>query len=528
MLKLFFYSALLFLHVNAAIPSLVFTQEEITYIAKKDVYKLCVDPQSSPFEEITEQGVYKGITADLVEKVARRIGVLLEVQHALTWDDSLKLAKSGQCDILTFMNPSNETLKWLLFTEPLFEEPNVLITREEHPYIEDIASLSNKSIAIPIVSDLFTRFSKEFENLIVIPVATKEEALTMVSSQKADMTIRSMLASAYAIKKEGLFNLKVSGEPEGYKNIIRLSVMHDDPILRNLLNKAIATLTLEEKEFSVNKHISIKIEKGMDKESIKYLSFSLILLAALLTGIILWNALLREKVAEEVAKNSAIQNKLFQASKEAEIGRIIGNISHQWRGTLAKIGALNLLTLAQLKNDQPLDKPFVLKQSEEIGKLLDFMSNTMQDFLEFYKPSKHIEEFLLVNTLEHAKSILETKIAKSQLIILVEGSLEKKMVGIKNQWVHIWLNLIDNTMNAALKNRVELPYFQVLFQSEGIVIRDNAGGMPKMIQNENDMGLGIYMCVELVKKHGGEISYQNIDNGVQIDIRLLSQTIPQI
>lgn len=78
----------------------------------------------------------------------------------------------------------------------------------------------------------------------------------------------------------------------------------------------------------------------MDKESIKYLSFSLILLAAILTGIILWNALLREKVAEEVAKNSAIQNKLFQASKEAEIGRIIGNISHQWRGTLAKIGAL--------------------------------------------------------------------------------------------------------------------------------------------------------------------------------------------
>ncbi len=522
MLKLLLCCTVLFLHVKAALPPIDLTQEELSYIEKKDVYKLCVDPQSSPFEEITEQGVYKGITADLVEKVARRIGIVLEVQHVLTWDDSLKLAKSGQCDILTFINPSEETLKWLLFTEPLFEEPNVLITREEHPYVEDIASLSNKSIAIPIVSDLFTRFSKEFENLIVIPVATKEEALHMVSTQKADMTIRSMIASAYTIKKEGLFNLKVAGEPEGYKHIIRLSVMPDEPTLLNLLNKAIATLTQEEKELSVNKHISIKIEKGMDKESIKYLSFSIILLAGIFTGILLWNALLREKVTEEVAKNSAIQNKLFQASKEAEIGRIIGNISHQWRGTLAKIGALNLLTLVQLKNDQPLDKTFVLNQSEEIGKLLDFMSNTMQDFLEFYKPSKHIEEFELVETIEQAKSILETKIAKSHLVIFLEGTLDKKMIGIKNQWVHIWLNLIDNTINAVLKNGIDAPYFHILLEPQGIIIRDNAGGMPQMIQNENDMGLGIYMCVELVKKHGGDISYKNVEDGLQIEIRFLT------
>ena len=526
MLKLVFCLFLSFLHVTANTQTITLSEHEINYLKHKEIFKVCVDPQSSPFEEITAEGIYKGITADLVEKVARRIGIVLEIQQVLTWDDSLKLAKSGQCDILTFMIPSEETHKWLLFSNPLFSDPNVFITREEHPYIEDIATLAQESIAIPIVSDLFTRFSKEFENLVVIPVSTKEEALSMVSTQKADMTIRSMIAAAYTIKKEGLFNLKVAGEPEGYANVIRLSVMENESVLLRLINKAIATITQEEKELSVNKHIAIVIEKGMNKEAIKYFTFGLIFLAMLITAVILWNALLHEKVALEVAKNSAIQNKLFQASKEAEIGRIIANISHQWRGTLAKIGALNLLTLIQLKNNQPLDKPFLINQSEEIGKLLDFMSNTMQDFLEFYKPSKHIEEFALKQTVEHAKSILETKIAKSHLSIEIKGDLEKKLIGIKNQWVHIWLNFIDNTINAALKNHIEAPYFHILFEENCIVICDNAGGMATDIHNENEMGLGIYMCVELVKKHGGDITYQNVDDGLKVMITFSTQTIP--
>lgn len=517
MLKILLVPLILLLHVNAS-QRIDLSQEEILFLQKRNQYKVCVDPQSSPFEEISPEGLYKGIIADLVNKIGSRLGIELEVQQVLTWDDSLKLARLGQCDILTFVTPSDETQKWLHFSEPLFIDPYVFITREEHPYIEDVSALEQESIVIPIVSDLFTRFSKEFDNLIVIPVSTKEEALSMVSKQKADMTIRSMIAAAYSIKKEKLFNLKVSGEPEGYHNIIRLSVMHHDEKLLALLNRAIDTLTQEEKEQSANKHIAIKIEKGMDTESIKYLSLALILLAMMVTAVILWNALLRKKVSIEVAKNNAIQKKLFQASKEAEIGRIIGNISHQWRGTLAKIGALNLLTVAQLKNDQPLDKAFILNQSEEVGKLLDFMSNTMQDFLEFYKPSQYIEEFSLLQTLEHAKSILEPKIAKSTLQIIIEGNLEKKMIGIKNQWVHIWLNLIDNTINAALKNTIHYPYFKVLLEENRLSIQDNAGGMPIGIDSDNEMGLGIYMCKELIKKHGGEIHYCNVDDGLLIDI----------
>ena len=509
----------IFFYAHADDGIIALSKQEQQFLQQKNLYKLCVDPQSSPFEEITPEGIYKGITADLVEKIARRLGIVLKIQQALTWDDSLKLAKSGQCDILTFITPSEETHKWLLFSNPLFSDPNVFITREEHPYIEDVSTLAQESIAIPIVSDLFTRFSKEFENLVVIPVSTKEEALSMVSRQKADMTIRSMIAAAYTIKKEGIFNLKVAGEPHGYANIIRLSVMNNESLLLDLLNKAIATITQEDKELSVNKHIAIVIDRGINKIALKYFTFGLVFFTIIIIAIILWNALLRKKVAQEVAKNIAIQNKLFQASKEAEIGRIIANISHQWRGTLAKIGALNLYTHVQLKKEQPLDKVFLTQQSEEIGKLLDFMSQTMQDFLEFYKPSKTIETFSLIQTLEQAISFLETKIANSSLKITYTGAIDLQRNGIKNHWVHIWLNLIDNTINAAMRHQISTPYFSITICATEIIIHDNAGGIDPETSN---MGLGIQMCQDLAKEHRALFSYENTDVGLCVRIRFLN------
>lgn len=514
------------LYVNAG-SSLLLTNDEFHYLQEKKIFKLCVDPRSAPFEEITPDGIYKGITADLIYKIAKRIGFSLEVKHVLTWEDSLKLAKSGQCDILTFMSPSEEDNKWLLFSEPLFTEPNVIITREDHAYIENLSTLTDQSIVIPIISDLFSRINKEYINLAVIPVGNKEEALNMVSMQKADMTIYPMIAAAYAIKKERLFNLKISGNLEYHENTIRLSITNNETLLLSLLNKAIATISMEEKELIVNKHISIVIEKGISKHVIQYIILGIVLFFFVLTTFVLWNTYLRKKIAQEVAKSQAIQNKLFQASKEAEIGRIIANISHQWRGILAKIGALNLFTLVQLKNNQPIDRAFITNQSEEIGKLLDFMSNTMQDFLEFYKPSKNIEEFLLIETVNHARGILEPKIQRSHLTFIIEGKNHHKMIGIRNQWVHVWLNLIDNTINAALKNNVKLPYFKIIFSHDEIDIFDNAGGMPSLT-NESDMGLGIYMCIELVKKHGGKILYNTIPNGLNVKISFIPNGTPNL
>jgi signal transduction histidine kinase len=162
----------------------------------------------------------------------------------------------------------------------------------------------------------------------------------------------------------------------------------------------------------------------------------------------------KDELQKEITKNNTIQTQLYQTAKEAEIGKIVANISHQWRGSLAKVGAVNLLTLTQIKNNYPLQRNFLTMQSEEIAKQLDFMSQTMQDFLEFYKPSKTIEEFSISETIQRALHILEKSIHDSSLTIEYNKITDKKIVGIKNRWIHIWLNLINNTITAGDRNGI--------------------------------------------------------------------------
>ncbi|MCA1945231.1 MAG: transporter substrate-binding domain-containing protein [Desulfovibrio sp.] len=181
------------------------SQAERDYLDRLGPVTLCVDPDWEPFERINEQGQHEGIAADLLLLVSRRLGV---------------------------------PLQWLLFTDS-----NVFITREEHPFIADPAALAYETIVFPEGTSMEERIRREYPNLRVVTVASEQEAFALVSEKKVDMTIRSLIVAAYTIKKDGWFNLKIAGQLPNYSNELRMGVVKDEPMLRDILNKGVRTIT---------------------------------------------------------------------------------------------------------------------------------------------------------------------------------------------------------------------------------------------------------------------------------------------
>jgi len=107
-------------------------------------------------------------------------------------------------------------------------------------------------------------FRRDYPNLKVIITETEEEAVQMVSNKKADMTMRSLVVAAYTIKKEGLFNLKISGQVPDYTNKLRVGVANKDLILLDIINKGIQTITVQDRGAIVNKHVSINVQTVTD------------------------------------------------------------------------------------------------------------------------------------------------------------------------------------------------------------------------------------------------------------------------
>jgi diguanylate cyclase (GGDEF)-like protein len=258
------FGALAVAHAAEPAPSIQLSAEENAYIETAKVVRMCVDPDWAPFERINEKGEHEGISADLIKLVAQRVGLKIELYPVKTWDESLAASKAKRCEIMSFLNKTPERDTWLNFTDPIFLDPNIIITREEHPYIGDIRGLRNETVALPRGTMVGERIRSDFPNLKIILTGNESESVALVSERKADMTIRSLIVAAYAIKKEGLFNLKISGQIPELTNMLRIGVLKGEPVLRDILDKGVKTITPQEREAISNKHVSISVQQGVD------------------------------------------------------------------------------------------------------------------------------------------------------------------------------------------------------------------------------------------------------------------------
>lgn len=236
------------------------TPEEQAYLNDLDPVKICVDPDWIPYEKIDGSGNYSGIAADLIDLIAERSGVTLELVPTDNWEESLDESQIGGCVVLSFLNETPVRDDWLIFTDSYFTDPSVLISREDHPYIADLSELYGETMVLPKGTSTEERIRNEYPNIEIILVDSEVAAVSMVENRQADMTLRSMTMAAYTIKQEGFFNLKIVEDLPEYTNNFRLGVVQSQPMLRDILNKGIATLTPQEVQTIVNQYVSIKVE----------------------------------------------------------------------------------------------------------------------------------------------------------------------------------------------------------------------------------------------------------------------------
>lgn len=275
----YFLIAGLCLSALPAASAELLTPDEKAYLHEIGPILVCVDPDWYPFEQITRKGEYVGIGADILHLVMQRLDIDYHIVATRTWEESLLLSQQGDCDVISFLNLTPVRNRWLLFTHPTFSDPNVFITREEHMFIADPLRLGNERLVLPVGTSVQEHVRRTYPRLSILNVQTEAEAFDMVVNRQAEMTIRSLIMAAYTIKKEGLFSLKIAGQLPGMQNQFRMGVNGANPRLRDILNKAISTVTDEDRDAIVNKYISIT--------SPPLIQSSLIIRVAILLGLVI-------------------------------------------------------------------------------------------------------------------------------------------------------------------------------------------------------------------------------------------------
>ena len=235
------------------------------------------------------------------------------------------------------------------------------------------------------------------------------------------------------------------------------------------------------------------------------------------------------KIQREVEKNKQQQLLMLHQSRLAQMGKMISMIAHQWRQPLNNLALINQSIILKYMrgklNDELMDY-----FKENSNKQITQMTNTIDDFRDFFKPEKEKVNFNLDSAINQCLEIISPVLKKEE--IKLNLSLDKYCIidGYPNEFGQAILNIISNGNDVLLENNIEDKQIDITLSQNNtqilLTISDNGGGIADNVidkifdpyfstKNEkNGTGLGLYMTKLIIENHmNGIINVSNNDKG---------------
>jgi len=218
--------------------------EERAWLAERPGLRFTGDPDWLPQEAFTSEGRYVGIVADILDLIEARLGIIFERVPVNTWDEAVRLAETAEVDILSETTSSER--ESLTFTEPYLDFPVVIIAEQGTEPISDPGELKGKRVAVVKDYGYVVPFRRQFPDLDYVAVDTVRDGLMRLSANEVDAFISATPTAYYLMSELGMMNLKVVGSTD-HSLDLGFGVRQDLPVLVSILNKALASITEEEK-----------------------------------------------------------------------------------------------------------------------------------------------------------------------------------------------------------------------------------------------------------------------------------------
>lgn len=226
---------------------------------------------------------------------------------------------------------------------------------------------------------------------------------------------------------------------------------------------------------------------------------------------------------------------MIAQSRHAAMGEMISMIAHQWRQPISVIAmdANNVLV------DVELDEIDAENLQNDLGDIIDqtkYLSKTIDDFRNFFKPTKMKDIVLVSDVFEESFLVISKSLEHNNIEIINDFHTTTEVEIYSRELLQVFINILKNAKEALVENKEsDRVVSNKIYEENGsivISICDNAGGIDDSIiedifdpyfttKNEmNGTGLGLYMSKTIIEKHfNGKISVFNSEKGACFEIR---------
>ena len=265
------------------------------------------------------------------------------------------------------------------------------------------------------------------------------------------------------------------------------------------------------------------------------------------------NESLGVRVQSEIEERRKKEQLLIQQSRLAAMGEMIGSIAHQWRQPLNSLGLL-IQDIADADAHGELTKEYINSVIEQSMGQIKYMSKTIDDFRNFFKPSREKEVFSLPVNLMDSVNMVQYQLRGQGMEVKFDiAEYNINVVGYPNELKQVFINIFMNSRDAIIEQRkqsgrdfagvIEAAIRRV-DDGYDLSIADNGCGLaPDVMERifdpyfttkspERGTGIGLYMARVIIESNMGwqiraanRLSQAGAVEGAKIDIHIPAKCI---
>ncbi len=294
------------------------TAEEQDWIAQKNTVRVRVI-NWPPYMIIKKNVPPQGIAIDYLKLIAQRTGINFKyevtTQPFAEFLESIKKYQDPDLTPVIVKTPERE--EYLSFTESYFESPLVIFARDKTAFVWDMTELSDKTVSVSRGSYVHSQLVEKYPEINLALFDSAELALAALATGRVDAYLGNLIVASHIIHARGFGDVRVVAPTTFGSSVLSMANRKDWPKLTSIINKAIRSITEEEKIAILNKYVALRYDAqgGSFEQMIKYT----ILVVAVALGIALtfiaWNLSLRKNVAQRTV---ALHKEIFEHKQDRD------------------------------------------------------------------------------------------------------------------------------------------------------------------------------------------------------------------
>ncbi|MBK5344070.1 transporter substrate-binding domain-containing protein [Pseudomonas sp. TH49] len=230
-----------------------FSVSEQRWLDKHPRLRVVVDDSFLPLSFYTDEGEFRGISADVLSKVSLRTGLKFDVQRVNSVGEMIESIVSNKADLLITLTPSAERENVLRFTRPYLATPFVLVSRTTADSPSTLDDMAGKRLAVITGNATRDMLTEQYPNIHLVDADNAQDAMAMVVNGEADAAVNSLITARYMISRQYRDRLRITSTVGVMNARIAFATARGSLELYSILDKALLSIAPEEMDELTNR-----------------------------------------------------------------------------------------------------------------------------------------------------------------------------------------------------------------------------------------------------------------------------------